>query len=701
MKVSDMKIGLRLGMGFTIIPLVFTLAVLMTYWLLRVVEENSEQIRDESVPYALLAEEMTFHMVQVQQWLTDVSATHNEDGYKNAEESVRIFRKEIARFKEMYRLKNDTRSLEQIQSLDAAFERFYEDGKVMADTYVVHGIDAGNRLMEDFDTVAETLADKLENLRVHQVESANEAIRTVVSAVSRVENILLYLTALAIVLTILIAILATRSITRPIGKLVDLASDIAEGNLKRDIDIRQKDEVGHLADAFRDMKNTVSDVLKETEHLTQAVQNGNLGLRGNTEKFSGEWGTLISGVNQLTDAFVIPIHMTSAYIDRISKGDIPEKITDEYKGDFNAIKDNLNILTDATREITGLAEQMAEGNLTVSVRERSDKDTLMQALNLMVKRLSDIVVHVKQTADNVASGSQELGSTSQEMSQGASEQAASAEQASSSMEQMAANISQNADNAAQTDKIALKSAQDARESGKAVTETVDAMKQIAKKISIIEEIARQTNMLALNAAIEAARAGEHGKGFAVVASEVRNLAIRSQTAAAEISELSWASLDTAQNTGEMLDNLVPNIRKTAELVQEISAASNEQSSGADQVNKAIQHLDQVIQQNASISEEMASTAEELSAQAEQLRDAIAFFKIGDGYQRVLKNYEQNRRGGIQKGPTQRQTRPGNPGNPEFENMNGRERKIRSSGHLPETDENEDGRELCDEGFERY
>ena len=186
------------------------------------------------------------------------------------------------------------------------------------------------------------------------------------------------------------------------------------------------------------------------------------------------------------------------------------------------------------------------------------------------------------------------------------------------MEEMASNINQNADNAMQTEKIAMKAALDAEESGKAVTEAVSSMNEIASKISIIEEIARQTNLLALNAAIEAARAGEHGKGFAVVASEVRKLAERSQNAAGEISELSASSVDIAEKAGDMLLKLVPDIKKTAELVQDISAASREQNNGVNQINNAIIQLDSVVQQNASASEEMASSAEELSGQAEQL-----------------------------------------------------------------------------------
>ncbi len=288
----------------------------------------------------------------------------------------------------------------------------------------------------------------------------------------------------------------------------------------------------------------------------------------------------------------------------------------------NTISKGLNRANTVVREV-------AEGDLTkmAEITTHDEIGELLGNVNVMIERLRGVVADALSAADNVSSGSQELSASSEQVSQGATEQAASAEEASASMEQMAANIKQNADNAAQTEKIARQSAKDAEASGDAVNRAVDAMRTIAEKIGIVQEIARQTDLLALNAAVEAARAGEHGKGFAVVASEVRKLAERSQSAAAEISSMSSDTVKAARDAGEMLGRLVPDIRKTAELVSEISAACREQDIGASQINEAIQQLDKVTQQNAGASEEMSATSEELAAQAEELQASIAFFKV--------------------------------------------------------------------------
>ena len=477
---------------------------------------------------------------------------------------------------------------------------------------------------EVFDAATQRI-DVLKNIEEFQANEIQHISGVISSDATQAVILYSIIGGASIALVCTLIFFTVRAITKPLNKMTSLADDFSKGNIDRVVDVHQKDEIGDLADAFRNMQVTLKSILKELGDLIQAINEGMLDTRSNKSEYTGSWGELLQGVNGLVEAFVSPINVTSDYVNRIAKGDIPEKIATEYKGDFNKIKTDLNMLIDAMNDVTHLAEKMATGDLTVEVKERSPQDKLMQALGSMVNKLNEVVTNVQTVSDGVSSGSQELSSSAEQLSQGATEQAASVEEVSSSMEEMTSTIRQNADNAQQTEKIAKKSAEDAKEGGDAVEKTVSAMKEIAGKISIIEEIARQTNLLALNAAIEAARAGEHGKGFAVVAAEVRKLAERSQTAAGQISHLSSSSVEIAERAGQLLLKTVPDIQKTADLVIEISAASSEQNKGVEQINKAIQQLDTVIQQNASASEEASATSENLANQAQELKDAIEFF----------------------------------------------------------------------------
>ena len=385
---------------------------------------------------------------------------------------------------------------------------------------------------------------------------------------------LLTMAALALAMAVAAAVWIALTVSRGLGKIAVLADAVAIGDLEQRIEVKSNDEIKDLVVTV----NRMSDNLRGIAALADKVADGDLSVQ-------------------------------------------PKPLSEK-----DVLGQALERMVENLRATAAVADKVADGDLTVQPKPLSDKDTLGLALERMVDRLRGVVADAVAASENVSAGSQELSATSEQMSQGATEQASAAEEASASMEQMAANIKQNADNASQTEKIARQSAKDAEVSGDAVNRAVSAMQTIAERITIVQEIARQTDLLALNAAVEAARAGEHGKGFAVVASEVRKLAERSQTAAAEIGAVSSETVKAAQSAGEMLTSLVPDIRKTAELVSEISAACREQDIGAAQINEAIQQLDKVTQQNASASEEMSATSEELAAQAEELQASIAYFR---------------------------------------------------------------------------
>ena len=496
---------------------------------------------------------------------------------------------------------------------------------------------------------------------------------------------------------------------------------VAAGNLDFEFHIASaKDGLGN---SLARLKETLTSLLREIAGLITSVQTGKLTARGNADTFDGGWHDLVVGMNSVIDAFVAPITLTAQYIDRVVKGDLPEKITAEYQGDFNQIKNNINLLIDAMLGITQLAEAIAAGNLTAAVRERSAEDRLMRALQGMLTRLhalaqeldeltqavqhgnlqlrgcadeyhggwrtlvtgvnnvieafvrpmtqinhtlarvaqgdltdtlsaeyqgdframmqqvqtmtaqlTGVVRHVKTAAHDVAQRSREMNAVAEQMSQGASQQAAATEEVSASMQEMAANIRQTADNTKQAEQIALKSAEDAQAGKQAVTQIIQAMTVIAERISVIQEIASQTNMLSLNATIEAAKAQDYGKGFTVVASSVRDLASQTRRSADDIRALVTSCVTLSAQAGEVLERLVPNSQHTSELVQEISASSQEQSHGVTQVNQAVQQLDVVTQRNAATAEELASTAETLTTQAAALQEAMAFFTVNEHVQ---------------------------------------------------------------------
>jgi methyl-accepting chemotaxis protein len=477
----------------------------------------------------------------------------------------------------------------------------------------------------------------------------------------------------------------TRTLMKQLGgepdRAAQIANRIAAGDLSSKFELKRGDTTSLMA-SMQGMSAAIQALIADAEKLSVAAVDGRLATRADASKHQGDFRKIVEGVNATLDAVIGPLNMAANYVDRISKGDIPAPIVDNYNGDFNAIKNNLNqcieavkrLIADATmlsaaavdgrletradaskhqgdfrkivegvnatldaviapvNEVVRVLVAMEHGDMTktIDIEFRGQLKAMCDTVNNTVGKLARTIGEVNATAEGLATASSQVSSTAQSLSQATSEQAASVEETTSSVEQMAASIKQNTDNAKVADTMSGEGSKKAGEGGQAVVETVGAMKQIAKKIGIIDDIAYQTNLLALNAAIEAARAGEHGKGFAVVAAEVRKLAERSQVAAQEIGLLAGNSVGLAERAGKLLDEIVPATRKTADLVQEITSASEEQSAGVGQINTAMGQMNQITQQNASAAEELAATAEEMNGQAASLREIMSFFTVDAG-----------------------------------------------------------------------
>ncbi len=573
-------------------------------------------------------------------------------------------------------------TLEQYDSGTAAVTRMVNTGKTIAEMDATVKVDDGSAL-EALQMLGESLVignfgvdagywfdsitRKINLLKEVEDRVAGDLAQRALELKTEAQNIsyaMSGIVAVVMLIVLIIMVLILRGITRPVDKIVEFAEGIAAGELNRVIDIRQHDEIGRLADAFRSMLDTINAVSEEINVLVQNIRNGELDSRGNAEAFTGDWRDLIMGVNGVLNAFMAPIHMTSTCIDQISQGDIPNTITEEYKGDFNEIKNNLNMLIESTKEMVNVAAQIAAGNLKVTVNIRSEKDALGNALSDMSANLRTQIQELREGLNVLAASASEISASSTQLAANAAETAASVGETTATIEEVR-QTSQLANNKAQqVSTEARESAQIAQRGQKATEETVEGMNRIREQmasiadsivklseqsqaiggiIATVGDLADQSNLLAVNASIEATKAGEQGKGFTVVAQEIRSLAEQSKQATTQIQTIlnniqkatGAAVMATEQGTraveagskqaseaGDSIQLLANSIVAASQAMSQIAVSSQEQTIGMSQITEAMESIRLASTQNVDSSNQLEISAQNLQELGGRLKQLV-------------------------------------------------------------------------------
>lgn len=645
--LTNLKIGSRLTAGFAIVICVFLAAMSVVLYFQKETLQAAQQIQRESLPFALIADEMVLDVTQVQQFLQDAAATHNRDSFGEADKYAQNFKNNSAKFRLMFEKEQDAEALKQLTDIDKKFDAFYDLGKKMTEIYITKGIAAGNELMGDFDERSTELGEVLGALRQVQVDEANTMADNIVQGSTHSRNALLLGGAIGLLLGALISYWVTSTIVKPVTQLQSAMEDIeAKGDFSQRVRIQSGDQIGAMAKSFNALLDAQQKAIAEVSTVVGQMAEGDFSGRVHAD-LKGDLLRMKNAVNESADAIQTTMQGLNKVMLALYNGQFDVQSNTQGKGEFKQALDQATLAMSAMQSMLGeigeVMRAVSQSNLTIRVEGdgRGELAVLKENLNTSLYALAGTMKAIHLNTRQVATAANEFTTAIGQIADGAQNQKHAMRQVLAALTQTTSAVMDVARNTAEAS-VKSRAAIDLVKSGQSkmdimieVVNNIAANSQKINKITeVIESIANKTNLLSLNAAIEAARAGEHGKGFSVVAEEVGKLASSSAESTQQITMLvqeaaaeAARAVETVKQVADDMRNIEASANATDGMLERISAAMEQQSAAVEEINANVGSLDKIADNNASASDEITATVIELSRVADATRNEVDKFRI--------------------------------------------------------------------------